>query len=213
MTTETIGLIWGLMLTILIYSYLIGDNPLYRIAVHVLVGVSAGYAAIVVVQRVVLPVIIEAQENPQVSAINWLIPLIFFLLLFLRRLPRLGWISNLTLALLIGVGTAVALVGALTGTLLPQLLSFSAPTPIQGIIIALLTICTLLAFQFTPLFSRSQTDPTWEPPRWQRLITRTGRTVLMITFGAFFATALSTSLVLLADRINFFLTEFTEFLP
>ena len=205
---ETIGLIIGLILTILIYSYLIGDNPLYRIAVHILVGVSAGYATIVIVQRVVLPVVLEAQENPQVSAINWLIPLIFIILLFLRRLPRLGWISNLTLALLVGVGTAVALVGALTGTLLPQLLDFSTPVPAQGIIIALLTICTLLAFQFTPLFRRPQGDDAWEPPRWQRIITRIGQTVLMITFGAFFATVLSTSLVLLADRINFFLTEF-----
>ena len=205
---ETIGLIIGLVLTLLIYSYLIGDNPLYRIAVHILVGVSAGYATIVVVQRVVLPVMLDAQENPQVSAINWLIPLIFIILLFLRRLPRLGWISNLTLALLVGVGTAVALVGALSGTLIPQLLNFSAPTPIQGIIIALLTICTLLAFQFTPLFRRPQGDEVWEQPRWQRLITSIGQTVLMITFGAFFATVLSTSLVLLADRINFFLTEF-----
>ena len=207
---ETIGLIIGLVLTILIYSYLIGDNPLYRIAVHILVGVSAGYAAIVVVQRIVLPVILEAQENPQVSAINWLIPLIFLLLLFLRRFPKLNldWLSNLTLALLVGVGTAVALVGALSGTLIPQLLNFSAPTPIQGIIIALLTICTLLAFQFTPLFRRPQGDEVWEQPRWQRMIKRIGQAVLMITFGAFFATVLSTSLILLADRINFFLTEF-----
>ncbi len=205
---ETIGLIVGLILTLLIYSYLIGDNPLYRIAVHILVGVSAGYATIVVVQRVILPVINEARDNPQVSAINWLIPLIFLILLFLRRLPKLGWISNLTLALLVGVGTAVALVGALVGTLIPQLFDFATDNPVQGIIIALLTICTLLAFQFTPLFRRNQDNETWEQPRVQRLITRIGQTVLMITFGAFFATVLSTTLVLLADRINFYLTEF-----
>lgn len=205
---ETIGLIIGLILTLLIYSYLIGDNPLYRIAVHILVGVSAGYATIVVVQRVILPVINEARENPQVSAINWLIPLIFLILLLFRRFPKLAWLSDLTLALLVGVGTAVALVGALTGTLIPQLVNFATDNPVQGIIIALLTICTLLAFQFTPLFRRNQDNETWEQPRVQRLITRIGQTILMITFGAFFATVLSTTLVLLADRINFYLTEF-----
>ncbi len=209
MNEEAVGLIVGLILTLLIYSYLVGDNPLYRLAVHILVGVSAGYAAVVVVQRVVLPIITEARENPQVSAINWLIPLIFFLLLFLRRLPKLGWISNLTLALLIGVGTAVALVGALSGTLIPQLTAFNASTPIQGLLIALLTISTLFTFQFTLLRRRNNENLAWQQPKWHRSITRLGQTVLMITFGALFAALLSTSLVLLADRINFFL----EFLP
>lgn len=210
---ESVGFIVGVVLTLLIYSYLIGDNPLYRIAVHMLVGVSAGYAAVVVIQRVLMPVIADAQADPQLSAINWLIPLIFFLLLFLRRLPKLGWISNLTLALLVGVGTAVALVGALTGTLIPQAVNFTAPTANFGIIIALLTICTLVAFQFTPILQRNAAaGGTWEKPRWQRLLTQVGQLVLTITFGALFATLLSTSLVLLADRINFYLTQFLQLL-
>jgi hypothetical protein len=209
---ESVGFIVGVILTLLIYSYLVGDNPLYRIAVHMLVGVSAGYAAVVIIQRVIMPVITDAQANPQLSAINWLIPLIFFLLLFLRRLPKLGWISNLALALLVGVGTAVALVGALTGTLIPQTISFAAPTATYGIIIALLTICTLVSFQFTPLLQRNVSGEQWEKPRWQRLLTQTGRLVLTITFGALFATLISTSLVLLADRINFYLTEFLRLL-
>ena len=209
---ESVGFIVGIVLTLLIYSYLVGDNPLYRIAVHMLVGVSAGYAAVVVIQRVIMPVIADAQANPQLSAINWLIPLIFILLLFLRRLPKLGWISNLTLALLVGVGTAVALVGALTGTLIPQTISFTAPTGIQGIAIALLTICTLVAFQFTPILQRNATGEYWQKPRWQQFITQAGRLVLTITFGALFAALLSTSLVLLADRINFYLTEFLRLL-
>ena len=209
---ESVGFIVGIILTLLIYSYLVGDNPLYRIAVHMLVGVSAGYAAVVVIQRVIMPVVADAQANPQLSAINWLIPLIFILLLFLRRLPKLGWISNLTLALLVGVGTAVALIGALTGTLIPQTIGFTAPTALQGVVIALLTICTLVAFQFTPIWQRNATGEYWQKPRWQRFITQAGRLVLTITFGALFAALLSTSLVLLADRINFYLTEFLRLL-
>ena len=215
LNNPAIGFFIGITLTIFIYSYLVGDNPLYRLAVHVLVGVSAGYAAVIVIQRVILPVVEDARDNPQLSAINWLIPLIFILLLFLRRLPKLGWISNLTLALLIGVGTAVALIGALAGTLIPQTISFTAPTAVQGIVIALLTICTLVAFQFTPILQR-QTAPTtahWQKPRWQQWMSQVGRLVLTITFGALFAALLSTSLVLLADRINFFLSEFLQLLP
>lgn len=209
-----VGFVIGITLTIFIYSYLIGDNPLYRLAVHILVGVSAGYAAVIVVQRVILPVIEESRADPQQNAINWLIPLIFILLLFLRRLPKIGWISNLTLALLVGVGTAVALIGALVGTLIPQTTSFAAPTAIQGIVIALLTICTLIAFQFTPILQRSSapTATHWKKPRWQHLLSQIGRLVLTITFGALFAALLSTSFVLLAERINTFLTQFLDLL-
>ena len=43
---EFIGLIVGFILTLLVFSYLLGDNPLYRIAIHLLVGTSAAYAAV-----------------------------------------------------------------------------------------------------------------------------------------------------------------------
>ena len=33
------------LFTILIFSYLLGDNPLFRIASYIFVGVSAGYVA------------------------------------------------------------------------------------------------------------------------------------------------------------------------
>ena len=36
-----------LLLTLMVFSYLIGDNPLFRIAVYLFIGVSSGYAATV----------------------------------------------------------------------------------------------------------------------------------------------------------------------
>ena len=38
---ESIGLILGFILTLCVYSYVLGDNPLFRVASHLLVGVSA----------------------------------------------------------------------------------------------------------------------------------------------------------------------------
>ncbi len=209
---EIVGLIIGLTLTVMIYSYLLGDNPLYRVAVHILVGVSAAYAGVVIVRSVFVPVIQQIRQNPTDPAnVYWLVPLIFIVLLFLRRMPGIGWLSNLTLALLMGVGAAVALLGALTGTLIPQVIGLQTVTPLQGLIVALLTILTLLAFQFTPF--RAGKTTTWEPAGWQKGVRLAGRTVLAITFGALFALVLSTSLVLLASRINFYLTELLRLLP
>ena len=48
MSIEFISAFVGLILTLMIFSYLIGDNPLFRIAVYLFIGVSSGYAATVV---------------------------------------------------------------------------------------------------------------------------------------------------------------------
>ena len=55
MPIEAISAFIGLILTLLIFSYLIGDNPLFRIAVYIFVGVSAGYVAVVAFWQVLWP--------------------------------------------------------------------------------------------------------------------------------------------------------------
>ena len=43
------------LLTLMILSYLVGDNPAFRVAVYIFVGVSAGYAAAVAWWQVIYP--------------------------------------------------------------------------------------------------------------------------------------------------------------
>jgi hypothetical protein len=62
------------------------------------------------------------------------------------------------------------------------------------------TICTLLTFQFTRHINGRE-------PQWQRVFNGMGRVVLTITFAALFTAALNTSLLLLADRLNFLLRD------
>lgn len=207
--TELAGLIIGILLTLFIYSYMVGDNPLYRISVHLLVGVSAAYAVVVVVRQLLLPIWRQIQANPTgPDSLIWLVPVLFMLMLLARRLPSVSWLGNTTLALLVGVGAAVALLGSLTGTLWPQIVDVQPTTPLQGGVVAVLTVCTLLVFQFTALRPRS--SGTWQPAMWQRGVTAVGRIVLTVTFGALFATLISTGLILLAERLNFFLTELVQ---
>lgn len=207
--TELAGFAIGILLTLFIYSYLIGDNPLYRISVHLLVGVSAAYAVVVVVRLLLLPIWEQARANPTApESLMWLVPILFVLMLLARRLPSVSWLGNTSLALLVGIGAAVALLGSLSGTLWPQIVGVQATSPLQGVIVAILTVCTLLAFQFTALRPRS--SGVWQPAIWQRGVTAVGRIVLTITFGALFATLVSTGLILLTERLNFFLTELVQ---
>lgn len=213
---DTLGLLIGFVLTLLIYSYVIGDNPVYRLAVHILVGVSAAYAAVYVLRQVILPVFAQLMLNPlSLDSLLWLVPILLALLLILQRLARFAWLGDNATALLVGVGAAVALVGAISGTLLPQVMIFNGQgnaimTPIEGLVVAVLTICTLLTFHFT---GKKNEQGDWVRPFWTRGFAQVGQAVLMITFGAVFAAILSTSLVLLTERISFYFTQFMLLLP
>ena len=55
MPIELISGIIGLIFTLLIFSYLIGDNPLFRMAVYIFIGAASGYAAVVICYSVLLP--------------------------------------------------------------------------------------------------------------------------------------------------------------
>lgn len=207
LNADLIGLLVGLTLTLCIYSYLfIGDRIPYRLAIHILVGASAAYAVVVVVQQVFEPVYRTITKNPSpADTIYLLVPILLVLFLLLRRLRPASWVGNIPLALLVGVGAAIAFLGALTGTLWPQLIGTYANTsdPLRGILIAVLAALTLLSFQFTSF--RAGSSGVWERARWQQGIVWLGRAVLMITFGALFAALLNTSFVLLADRIYFYM--------
>ncbi|MFW5940232.1 MAG: hypothetical protein ACOC9C_00635 [Chloroflexota bacterium] len=195
----------GFLLTLFIYSYVVGDNPLYRLAVHLLVGVSAAYAAVIAIESVFLPLFQRLQEQPTApDNLLWGIPLLLSLLLLLRWLRPLAWAGNSTIGVLITVGAAVALVGAITGTILPQVLTMPDGEPWLGLATALLTACALLYFQFT---GRADREGQFTRPAWKRVIAAVGQGVLMVTFGALFAGAFSTSLVVLVERLNHFITE------
>lgn len=201
---ELIGTLIGFVLTLLIFSYVLGDNPLYRLAVHLLVGVSAAYAAVLLVRQVLQPVYVQIRQDPTSTAsLLWLIPVFMGFLLVLRGLRAGVWFGNLSVAFLVGVGAAVALMGAIVGTLWPQVTAVS-DSPVSDLLTAVLTVCVVLSFRFT---GKPQADGQWHPPVWQRFINQVGQAVIMITFGILFANILSSSLTLLTERIYYYLTQ------
>lgn len=210
---ELIGILIGFTLTLFIYSYLFGDNPLYRLAVHVLVGVSAGYAAVFVVNQVILPIYAQVARDPiSLPSLLWLIPTAMALLLIIKRLPA-TWLGNIPVAYLIGVGATVALLGAIQGTLLPQIFNIGqASTAVTTLITVLFTAIVLLAFQFTARKKGDDEDAEWNPPAWQRTVQFAGQVLLTIMFGALFTAVLTTSLTLFTERITYFIAQLMEIL-
>lgn len=202
------GVLVGFLLTLCVLSYVIKDNPLYRLAVHILVGVSAAYAIVMVVRQVFAPVWTALRDDIGGNGLLWIVPMILALMLLLKALPRTTVLGNGAMAALMAIGAAVAFVGAIAGTLLPQILT-RHDNALTGLLLAILTISVLAYFVFT---GRSAVGERTLMPRWYRPVSVLGRVVITMALAGLFSGILNTSLVILTERVGFFLNAFGQFL-
>ena len=52
---DTAGALVAIVLTLCVFSYLLGDNFLYRLAEYLFVGVAIGYAVVVAFHNILVP--------------------------------------------------------------------------------------------------------------------------------------------------------------
>ena len=122
---DLISGVLGFLFTLLILSYLIGDNPLFRIAVYLFVGITAGYVASVIwwqvlTPRLFTPLLPALLTGAMIEKIIVLVPLLGTVFILMKISPRLSKIASITMAFLVGAGAAVIIAGALIGTIIPQ---------------------------------------------------------------------------------------------
>lgn len=208
MSADQIGVWAGFILTLMVFSYLLGDNFLYRLAAYVFVGLSAGYITIVTVESVILPwVQATVYSGDTGTQIVGLLPLLLGVLLLFKTTRRLNRLGNLAIAFIIGVGTAVALVGAISGTLLPLVSSTANSMKIDtlnGFIILLGVVCTLIYFQYV---ARRSPDNVVRRGLMVRTFGTLGEGFIVITLGALYGGAILTGLTIFSERIAFILTR------
>lgn len=123
--TISADLITGLLsflFTLLILSYLIGDNPLFRMTIYLFTGISAGYIAVVAFWQVLWPkLLFPLIYGTKVEQYLAALPMIGTVLILMKVSSRLTKLGSPAMAYLAGAGAAVAIGGALTGTLFPQM--------------------------------------------------------------------------------------------
>ena len=212
--TEFIGLALGFLFTILIFSYLIGDNPFFRLAIHIFIGVSAAYVSLITINNVLIPRLFLPMVNgPQGERLLSFILIIPSLFLFFKVTP-LRKAGNWAVAILVGIGAAAGIGGAITGTLFPQILgtinsvdpsAYSITTSrwdqaINGFIIVIGTITTLIYFHFSTQDIPGQST---ERMPWIETVSKIGKVFLAITFGALYAGVYLSALAALVDRLSF----------
>ena len=214
---RSLGVWIGAAMTLCIFSFLWRDNPAYKVAESILVGVSAAYYMVQAGWTVLLPELIvplfpavSHPLSPGVPAVRgdlwWLriVPLVLGLMLLMRLSPKGGWLARWPLALIIGTTAGLKLVGFLQADFLVQVRSTIEPGLLIGggsmtalslaryLIVVVAAIAALTYF----FFSAEHRGPVGA-------ISRLGIWVLMITFGAAFAYTVMGRIALLQIRFEF----------
>lgn len=106
-------------LTLCIFSFLYKDNPFYKMAEHLLVGISVGYALVIALNTTLMPKLI----NPifKQGEFVYIIPSILGLFMLVRFVPKYAWLSRISIALIIGAGAGVAIPATIQARLFSQM--------------------------------------------------------------------------------------------
>ena len=203
--TQTVIDSIAIVVTIMVLSRIVGNNPVFRVAQYLFVGVSLGLAFVVAYHQVLRPAVSGLISGGSNGVILYGIPLSLGLLLLPRitRRQEFSWLANIPLALIFGVGAALAVGGAIAGTLAPQILDTSN-RPLTGgllqtvgaLVLAIGTVITLSAFYYT-------VPPENPRARIVALSATAGHWLLMVAFGFFFASAVQSYLSALNERLEF----------
>lgn len=216
MSLSTQPEVWiGSLLTLMIFSFLWKDNLYYKFAEHLFVGVSAAYWMVVGFHTTILPNLVArlwpdlvarlipgaASTTPQY---DYILPLVFGLLLLTRLLPRIHFLSRWAMALVIGYAAGTNLIRYLQSDLMSQVSSTIVPLVVLtgrgpdwgqtlGHLILFLGVFCGLVYFFFSREHRGILKPA----------SRLGIWILMVTFGASFGYTVMARVSLLTGRVQY----------
>ncbi|MFN3649873.1 MAG: hypothetical protein ACK47B_09840 [Armatimonadota bacterium] len=212
------AVIWlGALATLALYSVLYRENPVYRFAEHVFLGLATGYGLYVIWRDVLFPVwftplFIERQWA-------WILPLVAGGMYYTIYSRRLSWMSRLVMMTMMGLAAGLTF-RTFYGRYIPQIgasfkpLVVMVPNP-DGVGVNLpaslftsftnvLFLVCLVSVMVYFLFSFEQRNPA------VRRTASLGRWLMMIAFGAMFGATVMARLSLFIGRLDFL---FRDWIP
>ena len=216
---RTLGIWLAAFFTLAIFSFLYKDNPFYKIAESVVVGVSAAFWMVVGFWNVIIPNLfgkiypesIQSWAMPGLTGeaaeqnLWYLIPLVLGVMLLWRLAPKGAWIARWPLAFIIGTTAGMRLLGYMHADFLTQIRNNIMPlvvTENSGIdifwdsirnIILVFGVLACLVYFFFSFEHKGIVGKTAKLGIW----------ILMITFGAAFGFTVMGRIALLAIRLEF----------
>lgn len=191
-------------LTLFILSFLYRDNPLFKIAENLYIGIAIGYMFSITIFNVWIPKIFQPIKSGDLVP---LFPAIIGICLLTRLFPKISWISRYGFAFIVGYGAGLSIpavvatmfVTQIEGTIKPIAQLTSAGTidltgpalwnSFSVLLLGLGVIVTLFYFFFS-----------MEHGRISKKVTKIGIYFLMVYFGAAFGTTVMGRFALLYGR-------------
>jgi hypothetical protein len=225
LSAEGMGMWLAAFLSLCILSFLYDDNPFYKFAEHLFIGISAAYYMVLAVwdeiikhllvklwPEVVTGLVEGVDTSVGVGTRLWyLMPTVLGFMLLWRLAPKGGWIARWPLAFIVGWAAGTNLVRFLVSDFKNQI----DPTFVSLIVIengsvdwiamlsAFVTVFGLLAALIYFFFSVEHKGAFGA-------ISKVGIWILMITFGAAFAYTVMGRIALLVGRMEFMFVDWMQ---
>jgi len=185
-------LIWlSAFLTIAIYSFLYKDNPLYKAAEHLFIGVSVGYSIVGVYYNAVLPNLITPLFSQ--GDLSVLIPGLLGILMISRFIPKYDWLSRITISFVLGTSIGIGIPLSIQASLLKQLEGTMLPmTSFDNILLVVGIFSVMIYFFFST-----------EHKGLVNTVSKVGIVFIMVGFGASFGYTVMARISLLIGRLEF----------
>jgi hypothetical protein len=187
-------------LTLCILSFLYKDNPFYKFAEYLLIGVALGYGIAITWHSTIIPkIVIPLKEGHQYHLI---IPMCIGLLFWARLFPKYAWLSRWPIAFQIGAGVGIGLplilqadvFKQIQGTILTSSM-LSDPFNAFSAIVAFVGVVSTLIYFYFSLEHKGVVGG----------VAKIGIWYIMIAFGAIFGYTVMARMSLLIGRFQFLL--------
>lgn len=200
----TFGLWMAVFFTFSIFSFLYKDNPFYKFAEQVFVGMSAAYWLVYLFYSIMLPNLFTKLLSDFKGNMILLIPAALGLMMLVRLIPKAQWVSRYPIAIMIGTSAGINMVRYAKSDLLSQIsatmINPFAASSLSGVIGNFLLILGTLCGVYFFYFSKKQEGISAVP-------SKLGIWFLMVSFGASFGYTVMARISLLIGRLEFLLKD------
>jgi len=193
MSTD-IGVWIAALLTLGILSFLYKDNPFYKVAESIFIGVSAAYWFVYMIYNVIKP---NLYENLQAGH-WWYAPAgILGVMMLFRLIPKVGWLSRWAIAFMIGTGAGFNFILYLQSNVMKQMRGTLAPLNSLGNVIMIVGVVTGLIYFFFSAEHKGLLGGAAKVGIW----------FIMVSFGASFGYTVMARVSLLIGRMHFLFSD------
>jgi hypothetical protein len=213
------AVIWiGALATLALYSVLYRENPIYRFAEHVFLGLATGMGLYMVWKTVLYPLWYQSLAAGQWL---WILALVGGAMYYTIYSKRFAWMSRMVMMTMMGLSAGLAF-RAFFGTFMPQIgasfkpLVVIQPAPAGGMDVGatllasftnILFVVTLVSVMTYFFFSFEHKN------RGVQNAATLGRWLMMVAFGAMFGSTVMARLSLFIGRLDYLFREWVHLIP